>query len=85
MAQDYKDYVFANGGIEGQVTPTTYSSPGQLSTASLAIVTAQISTQSNNQAGINGLAQAEQVLAVAGPNYSSPSQKNIGNPAGGGP
>jgi hypothetical protein len=55
----------------------------------LPTVTAQVSTQSNTgvtgATGINSVAQAEQVLAVAGPNYYSPGQQNIGNPAGGGP
>jgi hypothetical protein len=55
----------------------------------LPTVTAQVSTQTNTgvvgATGINSVAQAEQVLAVAGPNYFSPGQQNIGNPAGGGP
>ena len=56
----------------------------------LPTVTAQLSTQSNNgngltQNGISSVAQAEQILAVAGPNYYLPGQQNIGSPAGGGP
>jgi hypothetical protein len=34
MPQEYKDYVFANGGIEGQVTPTVYNTAGALTTVS---------------------------------------------------
>ncbi len=34
MPQEYKDYVSANGGIEGQVTPTVYYTPGVLTTVS---------------------------------------------------
>jgi hypothetical protein len=57
MGQDYKDYVFANGGIESQVTPTVNSSPGVLTTVSSIYIatptTAQTSTQSNPFPGIN--------------------------------
>jgi hypothetical protein len=54
----------------------------------LPIVTAQLSTQTNPgfpSEGISSVVQAEQNLAVAGPNYFSPGQQNIGSPAGGGP
>jgi hypothetical protein len=34
MPQEYKDYVSANGGIEGQVTPTVYVTAGALTTVS---------------------------------------------------
>jgi hypothetical protein len=76
MAQEYKDYVFANGGIEGQVTPTAVSQPGALSTAGLVIVTAQISSQSNPFVGANSIILAEQALAVAGPVYSAAGSRS---------
>jgi hypothetical protein len=78
---DYHDFVQL--GAEGQVAPTNYTVPGVLTTASLPLVAAQVSTQSNPQPGIINL--TEQTLAVAGPTYQSPGQHNIGNPAGGGP
>lgn len=92
MPQEYKDYVSANGGIEGQVAPTFISQPGALTTGGLAVVTAQISTQTNtNTTGSNGLSSvvnAEQILAVTGPIYSSPGgilNKSSGLTTGGGP
>jgi hypothetical protein len=79
MAQDYKDYVFANGGIEGQVAPTFISQPGALTTAGLALVTAQISTQTNTCAtgsyGLSSVVNAQQILAVAA-NQSHPGSRS---------
>lgn len=63
MGQDYKDYVFANGGIEGQVQPTVNSSPGVASSASA--VTAQLTTQSNPFPGINAAITAGVVAVTA--------------------
>lgn len=71
MAQDYKDYVSANGGIEGQVQPTVNSSPGVISSA--AAVTAQISTVSNPFPGINQ-AITNGVVAVTPFAYSAPGK-----------
>lgn len=68
---EYKDYVSANGGIEGQVTPT-YSTPGALTTA--AAVTAQVTTQSNPFPGINAAINTG-LLAVTPQTYSSPGGK----------
>jgi hypothetical protein len=51
----------------------------------VATVTAQLTTQTNPGTGLNSVVQAEQQLAVSGPNYASPGNQNIGNPAGGGP
>jgi hypothetical protein len=63
------------------------SSPGV--PTNLPTVTAQLTTQTNTSVlgatGLNSVVQAEQALAVAGPNYYSPGQQNIGAPAGGGP
>ena len=77
---DYHDFVQL--GAEGQVAPTNYTTPGALTTASLPIVTAQISTQTNPSSGIgdglNSITSAQQNLAVAGPNYFSPGK--IGGP-----
>lgn len=81
MSQDYKDYVFANGGIEGQVQPTVNSSPGVYSSAPA--VTAY--TTGTGVPGFNTIIAAEQVLAVTPFTYASPGSKSIGNPAGGGP
>jgi hypothetical protein len=72
MPQDYKDYVVANGGIEGQVQPTVNSSPGVLSSA--AAVTAQLTTVSNPFPGINQ-AITNGVVAVTPFTYSSPGGK----------
>jgi hypothetical protein len=76
MPQEYKDYVFANGGIEGQVTPTFIAQPGALTTVGLAVVTAQITTQTNTNTtgsyGLNSVVNSQQILAVTGPIYSSP-------------
>jgi hypothetical protein len=93
MPQEYKDYVFANGGIEGQVTPTAVSQPGALTTAGLAVVTAQISTQTNTCAtgsyGLNSIVNQQQILAVVGPIYNSPggilNKQNGSLNTGGGP
>lgn len=92
MAQEYKDYVSANGGIEGQSAPTFISQPGALTTAGLAVVTAQISTQTNTTStgsnGINSIVNAQQILAVAGPTYNSPGgilNKVTPGGTGGGP
>ncbi len=74
---DYHDFVQL--GAEGQVAPTSISQPGALTTGGLAVVTAQISTQTNPSfpsMGINSIVQAEQVLAVAGPTYSAPGSRS---------
>ena len=67
MPQDYKDYVFANGGIEGQVTPTTSNSPGAFTSASSVYIatpgTAQVTSQSNPFPGNAALVTG--VVAVA--------------------
>jgi hypothetical protein len=67
---EYKDYVFANGGIEGQVQPTVNSSPGVISSA--AAVTAY--TTGTGVPGFNSIIAAQQVLAVAA-NSSTPGGK----------
>jgi hypothetical protein len=92
MGQEYKDYVSSNGGIEGQVAPTFISQPGALTTGGLAVVTAQISTQTNTNTtgsyGLNSVVNAEQILAVAGPTYNSPGgilNKVTPGGTGGGP
>lgn len=92
MGQEYKDYVSANGGIEGQVTPTFIAQPGALTTAGLAVVTAQISTQTNTNTtgsyGLSSVVNASQILAVAGPTYNSPGgilNKVTPGAVGGGP
>jgi hypothetical protein len=76
MPQEFKDYVSANGGIEGQVAPTFASQPGALIASSLATVTAQISTQTNTTStgsyGLNSVVNSQQILSVAGPTYNSP-------------
>ncbi len=74
---EFKDFVQLPA--EGQVAPTFISQPGALTTGGLAIVTAQVSTQTNPGApsyGINSIVQAEQVLAVAGPVYSAPGSRS---------
>lgn len=74
---DYHDSVQL--GAEGQVAPTFISQPGALTTGGLAVVTAQISTQTNPgfpSVGINSIVQAEQVLAVAGPTYSAAGSRS---------
>lgn len=85
---------FVQLGAEGQATPTNYVQGGVLTTVSspnyiAQSVTAQISTQTNPSSGIgdglNSITSAQQGKAVAGPNYFSPGQNNIGNPSGGGP
>ena len=73
---EYQDYVSANGGLEGQVAPTFISQPGALTTGGLAVVSAQISTQSNPGTGLNSVVQAEQRLAVAGPTYSAAGSRS---------
>jgi hypothetical protein len=93
MPQEYKDYVFANGGIEGQVTPTFIAQPGALTTAGLAVVTAQITTQTNTNTtgsyGLSSVVNASQILAVVGPIYNSPggilNKQNGTVNTGGGP
>ena len=85
MPQDYKDYVFANGGIEGQVTPTFVSQPGVLSTAQLAVVTSlsalgaisnfQISTQDNGFPN-NYLSNYGWLTTVSGPIYSAAGSRS---------
>lgn len=71
MAQEYKDYVFANGGIEGQVQPPVNSSPGVASSASAVAAY----TTGTGVPGLNSLVAAEQVLAVTPFTYSSPNGK----------
>jgi hypothetical protein len=89
MPQEYKDYVFANGGIESQVTPTVYVTAGALTTVSSVYIAtptaAQTTTQSNPFPANAANTTATGLKAVSGPNYYSPGQENIGNPAGGGP
>lgn len=65
---EYKDYVSANGGIEGQVQPTLNSSPGVLSSAA----SGGSMTTGYQFPGTTSIIAAQQVLAVAGPVYSSP-------------
>ena len=88
MGKEYNDYNSANGGLEGQVTPTVYSAPGVLTSQATVggvgagnefeisnQVTAQLTTQVNPAPTIvtgQSNAMAEQVLAVVGPIYSSP-------------
>ena len=69
MTQEYKDYVFANGGIEGQVTPT-YTSPGVLSTAA----TVAAYTTGTGVPGLNSIVAAEQVLAVSSAYFAAGSR-----------
>lgn len=79
MSQEYKDFVSANGGIEGQVAPTFISQPGALTTAGLAVVTAQFSTQTNPSGpsyGVNSVVQNEQNLAVSPFTYSAPGSRS---------
>ena len=81
MAQEYKDASYSlNTGIEGQITPPIYASPGVL-TSTTAVAgtyiatsgTAQVSTQSNqNTNPMATVTSAEQNLAVIGPVYNSP-------------
>jgi hypothetical protein len=92
MPQDLKDYVSANGGIEGQVAPTFASQPGALIASALATVAGQISTQTNTTStgsnGIISIVNAQQILAVAGPTYNSPGgilNKVTPGGVGGGP
>lgn len=77
MAQEYKDYVFANGGIEGQVTPTVNTSPGVLTTVSSALYigtpTAAYTT-GTGVPGLNSIVAAEQVLAVASSYFAAGSR-----------
>jgi hypothetical protein len=77
MPQEYKDYVFANGGIEGQVTPTNNVTPGALTTVSsvyIATPTAAYTT-GTGVPGFNSRIAAQQVLAVTPFTYSSPGGK----------
>jgi hypothetical protein len=80
MGQDYKDYVSANGGIEGQVTPVLQNSAGVNQIIATTAVTAQFSTQTNPgqppHYGINSVTQAQQNLAVAA-NQSRPGSRNF--------
>ncbi len=84
MPQEYKDYIAANGGIEGQVTPTNNVSPGVLTTVSSVYIAtptaAQLTTQSNVFPGSNLASQFSQGTAVAGPTYSSPGGHNVNGP-----
>jgi hypothetical protein len=79
MSQEYQDYVFANGGIEGQVAPTFINQPGALTTGGLALVTAQLTTQVNPGVpahyGINSIVQAQQQRAVT-PFQSHPGSRS---------
>ena len=61
MPQDYQDATYsANTGLNGQVTPTLYRSPGVISTA--ASVSAMVTGA--GVPGFNSTIRAEQVLAV---------------------
>jgi hypothetical protein len=61
MPQDFKDATYsANTGLNGQVTPTLYRSPGVISTA--ATVSAMVT--GTGVPGFNSIIAAEQVLAV---------------------
>ncbi len=81
MPQEYKDATYSlNTGIEGQITPPIYASPGVL-TSTTAVAgtyiatsgTAQVSTQSNqNTNPMATVTSAEQNLAVIGQVYNSP-------------
>lgn len=75
-SSEYKDFVVLPS--QGQVAPTFIAQPGALTTGGLAVVTAQITTQTNPSSpsyGINSVTQAEQQLAVAGPVYSAPGSR----------
>jgi hypothetical protein len=64
---------------EGQVNPTVIAQPGVLSTLSLPIVTAQLTTQVNPgfpSYGINSVVQAEQQLAVTPPFYNAAGSRS---------
>lgn len=62
MPQDYQDATYSNNtGLNGQVTPKIYASPGVLSTAA----TVAAYTTGTGFPGTNSIIQAEQVLAVA--------------------
>ena len=66
--QDYQDATFSNNtGLNGQVTPTVYATPGALTTVSSVFIAtptaAQASTQSNPFPGANA-ALVEGVVAV---------------------
>lgn len=82
MAQEYKDYVFANGGIEGQVTPTNNVSPGVLTTVSSVYIATPTPayTTGTGVPGLNSLVAAEQVLAVTPFTYNSPGGHNVNGP-----
>ncbi len=83
MPQEYKDATYSlNTGIEGQITPPIYASPGVL-TSTTAVAgtyiatsgTPQLTTQVNPTLTIvtgQSNAMAEQVLAVVGQVYNSP-------------
>ena len=80
MPQDYQDASYSNNtGLNGQVTPTVYTSPGVLTTVNspfdIAIpTTAQLTTRVNPGVpsyGINSIVQGEQQLVVAGQIYQS--------------
>lgn len=58
------------------------SSPGVPVTVAT-VAANQLTTQSNPFEGNTAIVFG--TAAVAGPNYASPGQLNIGNPAGGGP
>ncbi len=74
MPQEYKDASYSlNTGIEGQVAPTLYSVSGVNNIYATTAVTAQVSTQSNqNTNPMATVTSAEQNLAVIGQVYNSP-------------
>jgi len=80
MPQDYRDASYSNNtGLNGQVTPTVYATPGALTTVSSPSYlgqagTAQITTQVNPFPGTmtSTNTQTEQQVAVVGPVYNSP-------------
>jgi hypothetical protein len=86
MPQDYKDASYsANTGLNGQVVPTVYLTPGVVSTAGVvAAYTTGVGTP-----GFNTVVDAEQVLNDPGVVYQSPGgvlNKTIGYmTTGGGP
>lgn len=78
MPQEYKDATYSNNtGLNGQVAPTLYFSPGEQGIIATTAVTGQLTTQVNPQTGVGilgGLSnvQAEQQLFVIGQTYNSP-------------
>jgi hypothetical protein len=64
MPQDYKDATYsANTGLNGQVAPTLYLSPGENGVFATKAVSAMVT--GTGVPGFNSIIAAEQVLAVA--------------------